>query len=274
MTSSRKAQFWILGSASAVLLGLLLVVSLPLVLFWNSTQMVSSRVLPATHLLIVALDARGGDDAGLPDALILMDLASGERQSIPRDWTDSRIEPGANLVEKYLGFESCEPFCTIQGVYAYGGGLRKNAEGEYTGLEAMRNVIQSEYAADSVALAVFDLTWAYSFLHRIGPIELHLTEPIPVGGINLNGNYEKVDRYISTGRQALEDDDLFWYARARFGSSNADRIDRQQKLLQAISAQITMWDFLRAASSSVGFVATDLDAWEALRNFASYSRPN
>ena len=264
MTSKRKTQFWILGAASAVLLGLFAVVSMPLVSFWNSSQMVSSRVLPATHLLIVALDARGGEDAGLPDSLILIDMDSGEKQSIPRNWTESRIEPGVNLVEKYLGLESCEPFCTIQGVYAFGGALQQNSAGEYTGLEIMRKVIQEEYEAQSVALAVFDLTWAYSFLHRIGPIELEIQEPIPVGGLSLNGNYGQVERYLPKGTRSLEGDELYWFARARFGSDNEDRMRRQQELLNALLSQKDRASLLDAAVKAKGLVATDLNLREVL----------
>jgi anionic cell wall polymer biosynthesis LytR-Cps2A-Psr (LCP) family protein len=270
MTSKRKKRFWILGAALAGLLGLVAVVSMPLVSFWNSTQMTSSRVLPATHLLIVALDARGGEDAGLPDSLILIDIDSGERQSIPRNWTESRIEPGVNLVEKYLGLDSCEPFCTIQGVYAYGGALQKNPEGEYMGLEVMRSVIQEEYAAESVAVAVFDLTWAYSFLHRIGPIELQIKEPIPVGGFSLNGNYGQVQRYLPKGTRSLEGDDLYWYARARFGSNNEDRMRRQEELLNAAVSQRGWASLLDAAVNAKGLVATDLDLAEALALQISY----
>ena len=233
--------------------------------------MASSRVLPATHLLIVALDARGGDDAGLPDALILIDLDSGERQSIPRDWTESRIQPGVNLVEKYLGLESCEPFCTIQGVYAYGGALQKTGQGYFRGLENLRSAIQDEYSVESLALAVFDLTWAYSFLHRIGPVELQVKDPVPVGGINLNGNYEQIDRYIPSGLQTLEGDDLYWYARARFGSSNEDRMHRQEELLEAVASQLTFWELFQAASSSVGFLRTDLGPWESIKLFETHS---
>lgn len=232
--------------------------------------MSSSRERPATHLLVAALDARGGDDVGLPDSLILIDLESGERQSIPRDWTESRIEPGVNLVEKYLGLDRCEPFCTIQGVYAYGGALQKNADGEFRGLEIMRSVIQKEYLAESVALVVFDLTWAYSFFHRIGPIELQVEKPIPVGGVSLNGKYVQVGRYIAAGLQRLEGDDLFWYARARFGSSNSDRMYRQEDLLEAAASQLTILHLVSAASSSVGFMATDLGPWETYKLLKTY----
>jgi anionic cell wall polymer biosynthesis LytR-Cps2A-Psr (LCP) family protein len=264
MTSKRKKRFWILGAALAGLLGLVAVVSMPLVSFWNSTQMASSRVLPATHLLIVALDARGGEDAGLPDSLILIDIDSGERQSIPRNWTESRIEPGVNIVEKHLGLDRCEPFCTIQGVYAYGGALQKNAKDEYMGLEIMRSVIQQEYSVESVALAVFDLTWAYSFLRRVGPIELQIQEPIPVGGLSLKGKYGQVERYLPTGTRNLEGDELYWFARARFGSDNEDRMRRQQYLLSALLSQKGWGSLLDAAVNAKGRVATDLNLREVL----------
>jgi anionic cell wall polymer biosynthesis LytR-Cps2A-Psr (LCP) family protein len=270
MTSKRKKRFWILGAASAVLLVLFSFISLPVVSFWNSTQMVSSRVLPATHLLIVALDARGGEDAGLPDSLILIDIDSGERLSIPRNWTESRIEPGVNLVEKYLGLDSCEPFCTIQGVYAYGGALQKNPEGEYMGLEVMRSVIQEEYAAESVAVAVFDLTWAYSFLHNIGPLELKVLEPIPVGGLSLNGEYKGVERFIPSGRQLLQGEDLYWFARARFSSSNEDRMRRQEVLIQAVLNSKNIFELVSSAAASKGKVFSDLRISEVIQQVWTY----
>ena len=270
MTSKPKTRIWILGAAVAVLLGLVAVASMSLVSFWNSAQMASSRVLPATHLLIVALDARGGEDAGLPDSLILIDIDSGERQLIPRDWTESRIEPGVNIVEKHLGLDRCEPFCTIQGVYAYGGALQKNAKGEYMGLEIMRSVIQQEYSVESAALAVFDLTWAYSFLHKIGPVEIEVLEPIPVGGLSLNGEYKGVERFIPSGRQLLMGEDLYWLARARFGSSNEDRMLRQEVLIQEILKSKNAFELVRSAAASKGNVFSDLRISEAIQQAWRY----
>lgn len=229
--------------------------------------MQSSRELTATHVLLVALDARGGDDAGLPDTLLLMDLDTGERQSIPRDWTMSRIEPEQMLVQKYLEMPGCEPFCSIQGVYAFGGALIQDEKGLYQGLELLRDVIQVEYEIESLGIVVIDLAWAKSFLVAVAPLELTIQAPIPIGGRSMNGSYTDVDSYVPVGTWALNGEELFWYARARHGSSNEDRMVRQEDLLQHLLEQKHPAELSLAALSSQGQLMTDLSLSEVMSSF-------
>ena len=228
-------------------------------------QISLERQIPASHVLVVALDSRTPEDAGLPDSLILLNLEDGSMESIPRDWQWSRIAPAKTLVEKHLGIGNCSPFCSIQGVYALSklGQIGKASE-EYA-LRKLVEVIRQEYEIPSLGVAVFDLTWAYSFLHKIGKVEVKISERLPVGGKDSNGSYTDIKRFLEPGPQSLEGEDLYWFARARQGSSNESRMLRQTELLSEIYSQFNSLDIIQAILSAKGRMYTDLSLWESIR---------
>ena len=236
----------------------------------NSVQFQSSRTGAATHLLIVALDARPGGDSGLPDSLVLLDLSSGQYSHIPRNWSFSLIEPSVTLVEKYLGQQNCQPFCGIQGVYAFSKVGIEASLSEVAALDALARVVETEYGLQNVAVSAFDLTWAYSFLSRVSPLQLDLREPIPVGGTQTSFGYEGVKRFIEPGLRDYYGGDLYWIARARFGSNNESRMDRQLQILNAILQQRTWLEVTLAAWGAKGFVLTDIQLSEISNLLSAY----
>lgn len=217
-----------------------------------------------SHLLLVVLDSRPGQTNGVPDSLTLIDLRSGEVQGIPRDFTDSKLE-GETVVSRQLGIKNCEPICSIQGVYMFSQ-LQSELDGDESkvqALKALQATVAFEFGIPSPALVVTDLTWSYSFFHKLAPIQLDVKEPIPVGGYDLNG-YRGVERYLPSGLSSLTGEDMFWYARARFGSSNEDRMQRQLKLIKSISAQKSVVDIVFGAWHAKGYLKTDLKQSELI----------
>lgn len=216
----------------------------------------------ASHVLMVALDSRGTSDSGLPDSLVLLDLDGGSIESIPRDWSKSLIAPSKSIVDYHLDIQMCEPFCSIQGVYAFAKLNQSGSSGEANALKKLGEVVSREYGIPNLGIIVFDLNWAYSFLHRIGDVSLRISQPIPVGGRDANGIYLDVERYIEPGYRLLSGDDLYWYARARHGSSNESRMERQLAVVSGISKQKNFLTIALAAIQAVGYAKTDLDAVE------------
>ena len=217
-----------------------------------------------TDLLIVGLDARSKNDAGLPDSLTLYNLELSTFTAIPRSWEISRFGNREKLVRKYLGVWNCEPFCNIQGIYAYGNpddGSQLEKDGR---LEALRFVVEREYQIKSLGVVAFDLEWAESFLNNLGNIKINVEEPIPIGGIPLNGQLVEVTGYIPSGMQNLIPNESYWFARARFGSSNEDRMKRQLRLIRSILNQKTKADLLMAWRDAQGYSRTDLNGFESL----------
>lgn len=232
---------------------------------FSSIRYKSVRESPVTAVLIVGLDARSSDDLGLPDSLTLFDIERGSFISIPRSWEISRLGSGEKLVSKYLNVWNCEPFCNIQGIYAYANvdsasGYEKDAR-----LETLRSVVESEYQVKSLAVVAFDLDWAKSFLNNLGSIKVNVEEPIPIGGKPLNGLLVKVESFIPVGMRNLSPKEAFWFARARFGSSNEARMKRQLTLIKSIVNQKSKVDLILAWQGAEGYFRSDLDGLEALR---------
>ena len=239
----------------------------------GSVKFESSRHEPLSHLLIVGLDARPGGDKGLPDTLMLLDLGTGEFEQIPRNWQFSLLDPDAHLVTKYLGIEACEPFCSIQAVYAFSKLGLEPPITEDKSLDTLARIVESEYRLPSVAVLAFDLTWAYSFFARVAPVTFELGEAVPVGGSMIDDGYSGVKRMIEPGLRQFYGGDLYWIARARFGTSNEDRMRRQTELVEAIRHQKNLVEIISAGWGAQGFFATDLQITELLR-LATVTNPS
>lgn len=231
----------------------------------DSIKFESSRQKSPSHLLIVGLDARPGGDKGLPDTLMLMDLETGGLEQIPRNWQFSHLDPDVNLVSMYLGIQSCEPLCGIQGVYAFSKIGQEPPISESKSLDTLARTIEREYGLSSVAIVAFDLTWAYSFFTRIAPLTLELSEAVPVGGAITADGYSGVRRTIEPGAREFFGGDLYWIARARYGTSNEDRMRRQTELVEAILRQKNLLDITSAAWGAKGFLVSDIQMLELLR---------
>lgn len=233
---------------------------------WQSNhQIQSTRDGEAEAVLLVALDTRNDGTGGLPDSLLLLDVETGALKSISREWTYSLLSPEQTLVEKYLGQQDCQVFCGIQGLFMYY--QVADVGGVLGALELLRKTIASEYRVASLAIVSFDLAWAKSFLNCIAPLQVDVKAPIPVGGNPTNGTLVEFSRYIPAGKSLLEGNDLFWFARARFGTSNSDRIQRQEVLVKEMFEQKSNWAIATCGLRVQDFLVTDLqvsDAWKLL----------
>lgn len=219
----------------------------------------TSRTEAASHVLFLGLDSRPGKTNGVPDSIVFVELATGQISQIPRN-LESAIEGEPTFVEKYLGESNCEPFCSISGLYSLAQ-VQSSLVGEKAKEEAVdivRTAIESEFQIESLAVVVYDLTWAYSFLTQISPIELDVMNPVPIGGFDAGTTYEGVERYISPGYQKLSGEELYWFARARFGSNNEDRMVRQSYLLTQILSQKNSVEIAEGVLGANGLLLTDL----------------
>lgn len=253
------------GSIAACLLILGLLVGSAITSLSSKLEKINfdtSRSGSPSHVVLIALDSRPGGDIGLPDALVLFDLGTGSYQQIPRNWTYSLEEPSVTLVKKYLGRDKCAPFCGIQGVYAFSRADLHDSPPEPPALDALARVIESEFQLESLAVVAFDLNWAYSFLTRIAPVEIQIDKEIPVGGVQTSEGYVGVKREIERGRSQYYGDDLYWIARSRHGTSDADRMGRQLRIISAISEQKSLDQILVASWTARGTFLTDLQFFE------------
>lgn len=230
----------------------------------------SGRKSAPEWLLIVGIDSRGDSDRGLPDAIMLKELKSNKIIAISRAWEFSHISPSETLVTKYLGILECEPFCNIQGVYAYSAQSSDVKNDAIKGLENLRNLVAQEYKIKALAVIGFDLQWAKSFLENIGEVKVAVSKPIPKGGKLVAGKLTDFSGYIPTGFQALSGEDLFWFARSRFNSSNESRMQRQIQLLKSVAVQKNKFKLMESFLASSGMFITDLELSEMPNVFASF----
>lgn len=257
---------WIRNSLKLLTIAILLIAILLGALFAayvaKGHEYSSARLRQPDWLLIIGIDSRNESDRGLPDALMLKDLTTGKIQSISRTWKKSLLEPSRSLVERYLAITDCEPFCNVQGVYAYSaqsGDIRTDA---IQGVENLRNLIEKEYKLTSVAVVAFDLQWAKSFLGHIGGVQVNVRDVIRKGGRLVDGRLQKFNGTILTGTQKLNGDDLFWYSRSRYGSDNPARMGRQEEVFRELLSQKTKAELIAAGLQASGMLITDLDLSE------------
>lgn len=261
MVDKTRRVIFIAGLALFVAVVLVVVYLVALGVWLDSKSYESQRENHPTHVLLVGLDTRPDEAGGLPDAMVLLDLRTMAPESIPRDWETSVTQPKAPLIQKYFGLQDCKTFCGIVGIYVF----PQLAEGKdpeslkSEGLEALRRVVGIEYGIKDLAVIAVDLAWARSYFRHLGPIKVEVKDPIPVGGTPINGQLVNIARSISPGLQALSGSDLYWFARAREGTSNESRMARQLQLVREMLAQRTPSELLSTALQAKGYVLTDLN---------------
>lgn len=223
----------------------------------SATSFGSSRNGNFDAILVVGFDTRDDGTGSLPDAFVVLSDKQNGHFSIARDWTYSKLVPNISLVEKYLGVKNCVLFCGLQGIYIHSLLGEKELNNE-AALDKVRSVVESEYGFSDLAVAAIGMNFARNFLKCIAPIELNVETKIPIGGIPMNGQLTDIEEYVQPGTQQLSGRKLFWYGRARWGSSNEERMDRQLRIVKSIQSQKNTIQILNCVVSSRGDLKHDL----------------
>jgi anionic cell wall polymer biosynthesis LytR-Cps2A-Psr (LCP) family protein len=222
----------------------------------SGTSMSSSRNEKPDAVLVVGFDTRGDGTGSLPDAFVVLTETKDENFSIARDWTYSKLEPNRSLVEKYLDVEKCVLFCGLQGIYVHSLLEEPNLNPE-AALDMVRSVVEEEYGLSNLGIIAIGMNFARSFLKCIAPIELNVETLIPIGGTPMNGKLTDIDEYVQPGTQQLSGRQLFWYGRARWGSSNEERMARQLRIVKSVQSQKNPFQILSCLVVSKGEVKHD-----------------
>ena len=103
------------------------------------------------------------------------------------------------------------------------------------GIEAMRDALQGATGLTIQYYVLIDMQGFADLVDALGGVDITVTNRIPIGGDeNLNGVVE----WIQPGNRHLDGYHAQWYARARHGSSDYDRMARQRQLQDAILKQV------------------------------------
>jgi hypothetical protein len=242
--------------------------------WYSSHKVQTDREKQAEVVLVAALDDRLDGTGALPDTLMLYWPETHTFESIDRGWTFSRLRPETSLVESYLGVSDCKTFCGIQGVYAQSFLSSWGQETRESALEILRAVIATEYELDNLALVVFDLEWSKSFFKCLGPLELDVRERIPIGGQLVNGTLQNFRGYIEPGKQLLSPQEVYWFGRARDGSSNSARMNRQEEIVESILENSSRIKVLTCLQEATGYLVFDFTSEDLGMLYRTFLRNN
>ena len=224
------------------------------------------------NIMLLGGDA-GADRTGLrPDSISVasIDAETGATTivGIPRNLYDAPFVAGSTLYGEYPDGYDCGDDCLVSFLYTYGEehpDLYPDAEsrGSNAGVEAMRDAVEGITGLTVQYYALIDMQGFVDLIDALGGIQVDVQQRIPInGGVDGNGQPINVDGWIEPGEQKLDGYHALWYARARHGTSDYDRMARQREVQQALLSQFqpatVLSKFQAVASAGVQTVDTDI----------------
>ena len=224
------------------------------------------------NIMLLGGDA-GADRTGLrPDSISVasIDAETGATTivGIPRNLYDAPFVAGSPLYGDYPDGYDCGDDCLVSFLYTYGEehpDLYPDAEskGSNPGVEAMRDAVEGITGLTVQYYALIDMQGFVDLIDALGGIQVDVQQRIPInGGVDGNGQPINVDGWIEPGEQKLDGYHALWYARARHGTSDYDRMARQREVQQALLLQFqpatVLSKFQAVASAGVQTVDTDI----------------
>lgn len=224
------------------------------------------------NIMLLGGDA-GADRTGLrPDSISVasIDAETGATTivGIPRNLYDAPFVAGSPLYGDYPDGYDCGDDCLVSFLYTYGEehpDLYPDAEsqGSNPGVEAMRDAVEGITGLTIQYYALIDMQGFVDLIDALGGIQVDVQQRIPInGGVDRNGQPINVDGWIEPGEQRLDGYHALWYARARHGTSDYDRMARQREVQQALLSQFqpatVLSKFQAVAAAGVQTVDTDI----------------
>jgi LCP family protein required for cell wall assembly len=224
------------------------------------------------NIMLLGGDA-GADRTGLrPDSISVasIDAETGATTivGIPRNLYDAPFVAGSPLYGDYPDGFDCGDDCLVSFLYTYGEehpDLYPDAEskGSNPGVEAMRDAVEGITGLTVQYYALIDMQGFVDLIDALGGIQVDVQQRIPInGGVDSAGQPINVDGWIEPGDQRLDGYHALWYARARHGTSDYDRMARQREVQQALLSQFqpatVLAKFQAVASAGVQTVDTDI----------------
>ena len=201
------------------------------------------------NIMLLGGDA-GPDREGLrPDSMsiVSIDASTGKAVTIglPRDLNPvpfSAKSPLRTLYPDGYGYhDKCDvDVCQLNSIYTevelYKSDLYPNAKKQQSepGIEAMRDALEGATGLTIQYYVLIDMQGFADLIDALGGVDITVSEKVPIGGDeNLNGVVE----WIQPGKRHMDGYHAQWYARARHGTSDYDRMARQRQLQDAILKQ-------------------------------------
>ena len=224
------------------------------------------------NILLLGGDA-GADRLGLrPDSIsvVSIDAETGAATmiGIPRNLQRVTFPEKSPMREPFPNGYDCGDKCLISYLYTYGEEhpeLYPNAiaEGSTPGIEAMRDAASSVTGLKLQYFVLIDMQGFSNLIDSLGGITIDSRGRYPIGGSDgTDQPFAEPDAWIEPGKQRMDGFTALWYARARHGSSDYDRMQRQRQVQEAILKQAEPANILakfdRVASAGSKVVSTDI----------------
>lgn len=220
----------------------------------------------------------GGDAArsrfGLrPDSMsvISIDAATGQTVNIgiPRNLQNAPFSAGSPMLKAYPNGYNCGVVCLVNAIYKdttdNHSDLYPDAEkqGSTAGVEATKDAIEGITGLKIQSYVLVDMAGFKRLIDALGGITIDVKNRLPVGGQeDANGMPINVESWIEPGLQHMDGRTALWYARARHGSSDYDRMQRQRAVEDAMLAQMdpanVLTRFKEIASAGRQLLKTDI----------------
>ncbi|MCU1425256.1 MAG: LytR family transcriptional regulator [Microbacteriaceae bacterium] len=227
------------------------------------------------NILLLGGDA-GPDRLGLrPDSIsvVSIDADTGEATmiGIPRNLERAPFVEGSPLYEPFPDGYDCGDECLLSYLYTYGMDHPElypsaPADGSNPGIEAMRDAVGGVLGLQLQYYVLIDMQGFSDLIDALGGVEIESTSRYPIGGgEDENGQPDdEVEGWIEPGVQRMDGYTALWYARARHGTSDYDRMARQREVQTAILAQFSpsnvLGKFQAIAEAGSQVVTTDVPA--------------
>jgi len=224
------------------------------------------------NILLLGGDA-GPDRMGLrPDSISVasVDAETGDTSiiGIPRNMEFIQFSEGSPLYGPFPNGYDCGDDCLISYLYTYGQEhpeLYPNAEaeGSLPGIEAMRDAVSGVVGLTIQYYVLIDMQGFDDLIDALGGVVIDVKERQPIGGDeDARGNPINVEGWVEVGERRLSGWSALWYARARHGTNDYDRMKRQRDVQEAILRQFepanVLSKFRAVAEAGKQVVSTDI----------------
>jgi len=202
------------------------------------------------NIMLLGGDAGPDRDGLRPDSMSIVSIDANTGQAVtiglPRDLDPVPFQKDSPLHKLYpdgYGYEDrCDvDVCQLNSIYTevelYKPELYPNATKNKSepGVEAMRDALEGATGLKIQYYVLIDMQGFADLVDALGGVDITVTQRIPIGGDEkLNGVVE----WIEPGQRHLDGYHAQWYARARHGTSDYDRMARQRQLQDAILKQV------------------------------------
>ena len=201
------------------------------------------------NILLMGGDA-ARDRLGLrPDSMSVLsiDAVTGQAVNIgiPRNLQRAPFVAGSPMQKLWPDGYNCGDVCLINAIYKdvtdNHADLYPKAEeqGSNPGIEATKEAVEGVTGLKIQSYVLVDMAGFKALIDALGGITITVKDRLPIGGQEDSfGQPNNVKSWIEPGVQHMDGKTAIWFARARHGSSDYARMQRQREVEDAMLAQL------------------------------------